>query len=98
MKFATRISSIRRNAWKHVQVVLVRLGLDVARLAGELRAGGVDPLAARLEHLGDRVLREPVDLEVGVQLAQLVGDRDVAPRVAEPDRRGDVERAAAVAR
>ena len=55
----------------------------------------MDALAARLEHRGDRVLREPVDLEVGVQLAQLVGDRDVALGVAEPDRRGDVERALA---
>ena len=41
------------------------------------------------------MLREPVDLEVRVQLAQLVGDRDVAPRVAEPDRRRDEQRALA---
>ena len=65
------------------------------RLVREVRARRVDPLAARLEHRGDRVLREPVDLEVGMQLAQLVGDRDVALRVAEADRRGDVERALA---
>ena len=56
---------------------------------------GVDPLAARLEHGRDRVLREPVDLEVGVELAQLVRDRGVALRVAEADRRRDVERALA---
>ena len=56
---------------------------------------GMDALAARLEHGRDRMLREPVDLEVGVQLAQLVGDRRVALRVAEADRRGDVERALA---
>ena len=36
---------------------------------------GMDALAARLEHRGDRVLREPVDLEIGMELAQLVGDR-----------------------
>ena len=41
------------------------------------------------------MLREPVDLEVGMELAQLVRDRDVALRVPEPDRRGDVERALA---
>ena len=34
----------------------------------------------------------------GWSVAQLVGDRDVAPRVAEPDRRGDVERALRPAR
>ena len=55
----------------------------------------MDALAARLEHGGDRVLREPVDLEVGVELAQLVGDRRVALRVAKADRRGNVERALA---
>ena len=64
-------------------------------LVREVRAARVDPLAARLEHRGDGVLREPVDLEVGVELAQLVGDRRVALRVAEADRRGDVERALA---
>ena len=51
-----------------------------------------------LEHGGDRVLREPVDLEVGDELAQLVRDGDVALRVAEPDRRGDVEGALAARR
>jgi hypothetical protein len=39
------------------------------------------------------MLREPVDLEIRMQRAQLVGDRDVAPGVSEPDRRRDVERA-----
>ena len=43
------------------------------------------------QHRGDRVLGEPVDLEVGLELAQLVGDRQVAADVAEADRRGDVE-------
>src|SRR5215203_86434 len=41
------------------------------------------------------MLGQPVDLEVGMDLAQRVGDRDVALRVAEADRRGDVERATA---
>src|SRR5687767_4370623 len=51
----------------------------------------MDPLAARLQRRRYRVLCQPVDLEVGVELAQLVGDRRVALRVAERDRRGDVE-------
>ena len=74
-----------------VQVVLGGLRLDVAGLVGQVGAGGVDALALPLEHPGDRVLGEPVDLQVGFQAAQLAGDRDVALRVAEPDRRGDVE-------
>ena len=78
-----------------VQVVLGGLALDVARLVGEQRAGRMDPLAARLEHRGDGVLRQPVDLEVGMELAQLVRDRDVALRVPEADRRRDEERALA---
>ena len=51
---------------ERVEVVLGRLGRDVRRFRGELRAQRVDPLAARLEHGGDRVLGEPVDLEVRV--------------------------------
>ena len=80
-----------------VQVVLGRLGLDVARLVGQVAAGRVDALAGGLERRGHRVLGEPVDLEVGMQVAQLAGDRDVAPGVAEADRRRDVERALAAA-
>ena len=95
MKFASRISSIRRHAWKQCRSCSADSDSMWLRLVRELGARRVDPLAARLEHGGDRMLREPVDLEVRVQLAQLVGDRDVAPRVAEPDRRRDVERALA---
>jgi hypothetical protein len=74
-----------------VEVVLGRLALDVARLVGQERTGGMDPLAVRLEDLRHRVLGQPVDLEVRVQLAQLVGDGDVALRVAQPDGGGDEE-------
>ena len=76
-----------------VQVVLGRLALDVAGLVREQRARRVDPLAFGLEHRRDRMLREPVDLEVGMELAQLLRDCDVPPCVPEPDRRRDVERA-----
>ena len=76
-----------------VELVLARLGGDVARLVGEQRARRVDPLAAALEHARDRILGEPVDLELRLERAQLARDRDVAPGMAEPDRRGHVERA-----
>jgi hypothetical protein len=46
----------------------------------------VDLLAGSLQHGGHRVLREPVDLQVGSQLAELRRDGEVAFRVAEPDR------------
>ena len=52
-------------------------------------------LAGALERGGDGMLGEPVHLQLRLQPAQLARDRDVAPRVAEPDRRGEVERALA---
>jgi hypothetical protein len=72
-----------------VQVVLGGFGLEVARLRGQVLAGGMDRLALGLEHARDRVLRQPLDLEVGLQSAQLASDRDVPPRVTQSDRRGD---------
>ena len=94
MKFATRISSIRRIAWNALRSCSDDSLVTCADSDGELRAQRVDPLAARLEDRGHRVLGQPVDLEVGMELAQLVGDRDVALGVAEPDGRRDVQRAA----
>ena len=81
-----------------VQVVLARLQLDVPRLAGEPRAQRMDALAAGVEQPCHRVLRQPVDLQIGVQLAQLARDGDVAPAVPQADRRGEVERLLCLAR
>ena len=52
-----------------VEVVLGGLRLDVARFVGEMLAGRMDPLALALEHLGDRILRKPIDLEIGMEPA-----------------------------
>src|ERR1700733_15022588 len=41
------------------------------------------------------MLRQPVDLKIGVEVPQLIGNRDVAPRVPKANRGGDVKRAAA---
>ena len=98
MKLASRISSIRRHAWKQCRSCsadshsMWRDSFARCALAGWMRS------PSRLEHRRDRVLGQPVDLEVGMELAQLVGDRDVALGVAEPDRRGDVEARACGAR
>ena len=78
-----------------VEIVLGGLRLDVVRLVGQMGARRMDALALGLEHPGHGILRQPVDLEIGMELAQLLGDRHVALRVAESDRRGDVERALA---
>ncbi len=94
MKLATRISSIRRHAWKQCRSCSADSD-SVPRLVRQVRAGRVDALALGLQDRCQRVLSEPVDLQVGVQLAQFVGDGDVALRVTEPDGRGDVERALA---
>ena len=69
---------------KAMQIVLGRLALDVARLVGEKRAGRMDALTARLEHRRHRMLRQPVDLQIGMQLAQLVRDRRIPLRVPSP--------------
>ncbi len=76
-----------------VQVVVGGFGGDVGRLRCELRAQRVDSLAAGLQDRGDRVLGEPVDLEVGVEHPQLVRDRHVTLGVSEADGRRDVESA-----
>ena len=74
------------NGLERVQVVLTGLLLHVGRLARQERRRGVDALTSFLQHLGDGVLGEPVDLQVGVEFAEFVGDRRVTQRVAEPDR------------
>ena len=75
-----------------VQLVLTGFELDVAGFACEPRAQGVDALAMRLQQPRDWVLRQPVHLQLRMQPAQLPRDGDVAAPMAEPDRRGDVER------
>ena len=76
----------RAQRLERVQVVLTGLGLDVRRLARQQPRRRVHALAACGEHVGDRVLREPGDLQVRMQRPELVGDRQVAADVAEPDR------------
>ena len=48
MKFATRISSIRRRAWKQWRSCSADSACDVGDSLASSRAGGVDPLAAPL--------------------------------------------------
>ena len=74
-----------------MEVVLAGLLLDVPRLAGEAGAERMDALASRFEQPRHRVLRQPVDLQAGMELAQLAGDGDVAPAMAEADRRREIE-------
>jgi hypothetical protein len=73
-----------------LQAVLGGLRFDVGRLVGQVPAGRMDALALRFQHARNRVLGEPVDLELWVQRPQLAGDRDVAAGMAEADRRADV--------
>ncbi len=75
-----------------VQVVLGGLAVDVLHLAGEPGRGRMDPFPSILQHAGHRVLGQPVDLQVGVDRTELVGDGHVPTCVAKPDRRADVER------
>ena len=75
-----------------VQVVTARFRGHVCRFTRQPPARRVDTLALRFQHSRDRVLGQPVDLEVGASRGQLLGDGDVAPGVAEPDRRREVQR------
>src|SRR5688500_5693443 len=54
----------------------------------------MDPFATTREHGGHGMLRQPIDLEVGVAAAEIVRDRHVALGVTQADRRRDVERPA----
>ncbi len=82
---------------ERVQVVLPGLGLEVPRLAGQQPRRRVDDLAALLQEVRHRRLRQPLDLQVRPLLAHRVGDRQVAADVAEPDRRAEVQRARSAA-
>ena len=74
-----------------MQIVFARFQFDVPRLAGEPRAERMDVLAARFQQARHRILRQPVDLHIRMQLAQLPRDSDVAAPVPEPDRRREIE-------
>ena len=93
MKFAQQDLVHPPQRLEHVQVVLAGLAVDVRGLAGQLGAGRVDALAALVA-----APRSPASCasqsisRSGRAAAQLVGDRDVAPGVAEADRRRDEQR------
>ena len=74
-----------------MKVVLGGLSLEMTGLVGEVLAHRMDPLAPRGQHRSDRVLRQPIDFEIRMEPAELVGNRDVALGVPQPDRRGDIE-------
>jgi len=69
-----------------VQVVLGGLALEVLTFVGEQPRRRVHVLPRIVEDPGDGVLGQPVDLQVGVTLAQPSCDGDVALSVPEPDR------------
>ena len=82
----------RRSPWNACRSCSPATLSQWAGLAGQPGRGRMHPLAAPVQHRGDRVLGQPVDLQVRAQPAQLVGDGQVAPGVAEPDRRGEEQR------
>ena len=80
-----------RSAWKQCRSWPHASDAKCAGLRRQPLAGRMDRLAVASEHRGHRILGEPVDLEVGVEPAQLVDDGEVAADVAEADRRRDVQ-------
>ena len=69
-----------------VQVVLGGLALDMPRFAYQQRAGRVDALAAGLQHSGHRMLRQPIDFQIGTEPAQFTGNGCVAVRMPQTNR------------
>ena len=70
-----------------IELVLCGFRRDVAGFGGQLGAQRMDSLAVRLEDAGHRILGEPVDLDVRMELPQLGRDGRVAHGVSESDRR-----------
>ena len=70
---------------ERVELVLAALGVHVLGLGRQIGAGRVDDLAARLEQRRERRLGEPLDPQAGNLPAQLAGDGDVPPGMAQPD-------------
>ena len=92
MKLAISTSSMRRMAWKALSSCSPDSSSMWRDLLASRAAQRVDALAVGFEQPRHRVLRQPVHLQVGVQLAQLARDGDVAAAVAEADRRRQIER------
>ena len=91
MKLLTRTSSIRRIAWNACRSCSPDSDSMCADSLARKRRSRVHRLAALLQELGDRRLGQPLHLDVGTQLAQGVGDRQVAAYVPQADRRAQVE-------
>ena len=89
---------MRRNAWKQCRSCSADSDSKCLDSLARCAAGGMDALALGLEDPGDRVLGEPVDLQIGVQSTQLARDRNIALGVPKADRRADEERARATVR
>jgi hypothetical protein len=84
---------MRRVAWKACNSWSADSDSKCPDSLAQLGAQWVDPLPGRVQYPGDRILRQPVDLEVRHEPPQLACDSDIPPGVTEPDRRRDVQRA-----
>ena len=81
-----------------VQIVLAAVALELGVLAEQSSGGGMDPLLPVGQHPGDRMLGQPVDLDIRPQPLQCLGDRHIAPGVAQADRGGQHQHPAGPAR
>jgi hypothetical protein len=77
----------RPNGLEGMKVVLRTLALEVRGFAYEMPDRRVDGLPALVQHLRYWILSEPVNLDLGLFLAELVRDRDISERVTKPYRR-----------
>ena len=77
---------------ERVQVVVGGLVFDVRGLVGEPGGCRMHRFSGIRQHSRDGMLRQPVDLQVGVEPAQFLRDRDIPPRVPESDRGREEQR------
>ena len=75
-----------------VQLMLARFQFDMPRFAGQLCTQGVHALAAGFQQPRHRILRQPVHLQIRMQLAQFPRDGNVTPPMAKSYGRREIER------
>jgi hypothetical protein len=74
-----------------VQIMLCRFAFNMAGFVGQEPACWMNVFITGLQDCGNRMLGEPIDLKIRMELAQLVGDGDVTLGVAQSNGGGDVE-------
>src|ERR1700722_8311699 len=77
---------------ERVKIMLARFKLDVPGLPRQPGAERVNFFGVRLKQTGHRILSQPFDLQIRMQLSQFPGDRDVSAAMTQTNGRRQIER------